>query len=157
MAASRYPDQLYMTGRVGVHEEAINGVYKRMNEKKGDKKNNVRLFYEKDQTKEGAEKEVVGDLDKILLCYGDSAWLMEEKKEKPTKGWMIGWWQDQDSAEAKDGKERRLFVAARCPIAEQGSNTTFLWEVRNEEGDFVSDENTQLVVHANPQAEAAAG
>lgn len=134
MAKSSYPDSLCMVGRVGHYEEAINGVYTRM--QKEAKKTDVRLFYEKG--------------DGVLLCYGAKAWAdSEQTSEKPTKGWMIGWYQEQGAGESK---ERRLFIAARCPIADP-SSSAFLWEVRNEEGDFTQDASTQLVLL--PEKDAA--
>lgn len=135
MGKSSYPDALCMVGRSGHFEAAINGIYHRM--KNETKKSDVRLFYEKG--------------DGVLLCYGGAAWA----EEKPPKGWMIGWWDTittHADGEAKD--EKVLFIAARCRIADPQSSS-FLWEVRDEEGEFVSDESTQLVLL--PEKDEASG
>lgn len=117
-----------MVGRVGNFEKEINGKFTRMKEAK---KTDVRLFYEKG--------------DGTVLCYGDKAWKEEsEGRDKPIKGWMIGWFQEAPPEKQKDG-QKDLFIAARCPIADS-SSTEFKWEVRNEDGDFKEDPATQLVL-----------
>lgn len=131
-----------MIGRVGHFEDSINGVYQRV---KGEaKKEDVRFFYEKS--------------DGVLLCYGNAAWQQDNAEKAPekktTKGWMIGWWQDLRAVDVPDGGEtKRLFIAARCPMGEAGSQN-FLWEVRDMEGDFQSDESTQLVLLPDKEKEA---
>jgi len=122
-----------MVGRVGSFEKEINGKFTRMKEAK---KTDVRLFYEKG--------------DGTVLCYGDKAWKEEsEGREKPIKGWMIGWFQEATPEKQKDGKND-LYIAARCPIADS-SSTEFKWEVRDENGDFVEDPQTQLVLTGEAQ------
>jgi hypothetical protein len=142
MAKGAYPDQLCMIGRVGHFEDAVNGVYVRV---RGEaKKEEVRLFYEK--------------TDGVVLCYGSAAWKESEapekeaaeeeaEKKKPIKGWMIGWYQDIRECDAgESGETKRLFIAARCQMGGDPGAQNFLWEVRDEEGDFVKDEATQLVL-----------
>jgi hypothetical protein len=121
-----------MVGRVGHFENAVNGVYVRV--KGMNKKDDVRMFYEK--------------TDGVLLCYGSAAWKTDEKEDtekepaKAIKGWMIGWYQDMQGSEEKS---TRLFIAARCQMGDNGGQN-FVWEVRDVEGDFQSDESTQLVL-----------
>jgi hypothetical protein len=122
-----------MVGRVGHFENAVNGVYVRV--KGMTKQDDVRMFYEK--------------TDGVLLCYGSAAWKTTKSEEDPekepvkaTKGWMIGWYQDVPGGEEKS---TRLFIAARCQMGDNGGQN-FVWEVRDEEGDFQSDESTQLVL-----------
>ena len=60
MAKGAYPDQLCMIGRVGHFEDAVNGVYVRVDKLGKAKNDEVRLFYEK--------------TDGVVLCYGTAAW-----------------------------------------------------------------------------------
>jgi len=134
-----------MVGRVGHYEDVINGTYER-SKKEDKKKDDVRLFYEKSD-KDG------GDKLPTVLCYGSNAWSEAEStktdaagKPKPVKGWMIGWWQDLQPHEVEEGcAARRLFIAARCQMGDANA-ASFTWEVRDPEGEFVSDKETQLVL-----------